>query len=118
MIIIGGTADLVDPTKRDEAISAAAPWVSATREQEAGCLAYAFSADSVRPERIVIYELWEDAATLDAHFLHENYFQMRELLHSFGPMTTQATKYRIDASDPVYGEDRIATSRFWSTETR
>ena len=118
MIIIAGIAEFADQSDRDAAVAAGAPLVKATREEEPGCLAYVFTADSVDPRRIAIYELWEDAATLDAHFQHENYWNMREV---FGPyrdrgFKTDVMKYRIDASDRVYGEDRIATSRFWSVE--
>lgn len=117
MIIIAGTAEFENEGLRDGAVAATAPLVKATRDDEPGCLAYVFSADSVDPTMMVIYELWEDAATLDAHFQHENYFRMRDILRSgFGKLKAHHMKYRIDARDPVYGEDRVASSRFWSAE--
>ena len=119
MIVIAGAAVFEDPPDRDACIAAGIPHVQATRDEEPGCLEYVFAADSADPRRIVIYELWEDAATLDAHFLHANYFNMREVFNPYreaGSYTIRAMKYRIDAVDQVYGEDRVASSRFWSVE--
>jgi quinol monooxygenase YgiN len=111
MIIIAGTIT-VDPAVRDACVQAAAPLQQATREQEPGCLAYVFSADPVDPAIVQVYELWQDAGTLAAHFLHKNYTDMRQVLGSFGLKGTSFSKYRIDAVAPVYGPDRVATVNF------
>ena len=49
--------------------------------------------------------------TLDAHFEHENYFNMRALLGRHGIVATDNKKYRVDAVRPVY-EDGKATASF------
>jgi quinol monooxygenase YgiN len=116
LIIVAGTAEFGSQSERDEAVAAAVPHVRATREDEPGCLAYVFTTDSVEPTHMVIYELWEDGATLAAHFKHANYWNMLQLLRSFEGMKAQHKKYRTDAIDAVYGEDRVASSRFWSVE--
>ena len=68
MIIIAGTIDLADPSKRDEAVEKAKPLQQATRDNEPGCHAYVFSKDPCVEGRIAVYELWEDEASLAAHF--------------------------------------------------
>ncbi|MDH3753470.1 MAG: antibiotic biosynthesis monooxygenase [Acidimicrobiia bacterium] len=114
MIIIAGTIDL-DPDRRDEAVAASVPLQQATRDDEPGCLAYCFAADPCVDGRLQVYELWADSKTLDAHFQHENYFNMRDALHRFGLRGADTTKYRVDATDPVY-KDGVAAARFWSVE--
>ena len=112
MIIIAGTIDLADPSKRDSAIEQARPLQQATRDQESGCHAYVFSADPCVAGRIAVYELWEDEASLAAHFHHENYFNMRNKFAEHGISGAETMKYRIDAKAPVYNAQRIATTDF------
>ena len=76
MIIIAGTIDLADPSQIDEAIEKAKPLQQATRDDEPGCQAYVFSKDPCVAGRIAVYELWDDEASLAAHFKHENYLNM------------------------------------------
>jgi quinol monooxygenase YgiN len=113
VIVIAGTIDVPAET-RDAVVAESAALQQATREQEPGCLAYCFAADPVVPGRIQVYELWSDAASLDAHFQHANYHGMRALLGRSGLRGADTRKFRIDASDPVYGPDRVASARFWS----
>jgi uncharacterized protein (TIGR02246 family) len=73
-----------------------------TREEEPGCHAYVFSADPCVPGRICVYELWQDEASLAAHFRHENYLRMREALGRVGLKGADNHKYRVDLREPVY----------------
>ena len=116
MIVIAGTIDYEDAASRDAAVEASKPHQAASRSDEPGCLAYVFAADPVVDTRIQVYELWESAELLEPHFQHENYFRMRETLGRFGLKNADTSKYRVDAHDPVYGSDGIATARFWSVE--
>jgi len=119
LIIVAGWAQFDNPEDRDAALAAGVPFVEATRADEAGCLDYTWAADSADPGRILIYELWEDAATLDAHLVHQNYFDMRNVFAPYREAESykvDVKKYRIDAVDPVYGPDRIASATFWSVE--
>ncbi|MFM7534297.1 MAG: putative quinol monooxygenase [Acidimicrobiales bacterium] len=113
MIIIAGIIDVPIET-RDAVVAESAALQKATRDDEPGCLAYCFAADPVVPGRIQVYELWTDAASLEAHFQHPNYHNMRALLGASGILAADNWKYRIDAKDPVYGADRVASARFWS----
>lgn len=111
MIIIAGTIT-IPAEKRAACLEASAPLQLATRRDEPGCLAYIFSADPIEADQIKVYELWEDAATLEAHFLHPNYTDMRTLLGRSGITGADVHKYRIDAVAPVYNAQRVATASF------
>ena len=116
MIIISGTIDFNDEENRNAALEASRAPQQATRDDEPGCLAYCFSADPCVSNRVQVYELWSNGDDLDAHFEHDNYHNMRLVLRNSGMTESDTRKYRIDAHDPVYGEDKIASARFWSTE--
>lgn len=64
MIIIAGYS-LTEADQRDAAVNAFAGMVARAREHES-CLDVAISADSVDPERINVFELWQDQQALDA----------------------------------------------------
>ena len=103
MIIIAGTIDLADPSKLDACMERAVPLQMATRQQEPGCLAYCFAPDPVVEGRIQVYELWEDQASLAAHFTHPNYLNMRTTIGQFGQRRGELPKkYRVDFAEPVY----------------
>ena len=53
--------------KREECVAALAKAAAASRG-DAGCLGYRFAVDVEDPDRYVSVELWEDQASLDAHF--------------------------------------------------
>lgn len=102
MIIIAGTIDFGTTEQRDQAVASGLPLQQATRDDERGCLAYCFAADPCVAQRVQVYELWEDEASLAAHFEHPNYLQMRERLMRGGVVATDVKKYRCDLSEPVY----------------
>ena len=115
MIIISATIDIpadIPADKRGGCVMASAPIQQATRTDEPGCLAYAFSADPCDAGTIVVYELWQDAASLAAHFLHQNYLAMRTMFGEHGITGSSTRKHRIDADAPVYNAQRIATVDF------
>jgi quinol monooxygenase YgiN len=55
------------PDKREELAAALAKAAAASRG-DAGCLSYAFHVDLEDPDRYVSVEVWQDQASLDAHF--------------------------------------------------
>jgi quinol monooxygenase YgiN len=113
MIIIAGTIDL-DPTQRAACLEASAPLQLATRNDEPGCRAYCFAPDPCVEGRIQVYELWDDEASLAAHFMHENYLQMRTMFGQFGLIAADNKKYRCDISEPVYDADRKPRADFFT----
>lgn len=112
LIAIEAAIRFNDQATRDAAVAASIPYQKATRDEEPGCIAYCFAADPIEADLIQVYELWEDAATLAAHFDHPNYHRMRETLGGFGLKSAVSRKHRIDATAPVYGPDFKATSTF------
>lgn len=104
MIAIAGTLDLADPADRDVCIARVASFQRSTRDDEPGCLAYAFTADPIVPGRIQVFELWADEAALAAHFQHPNFLGMKEVLSGFQRGASAVRKYRIDLDEPIYDE--------------
>ena len=113
MIVVAGTISFASESERDGAVAASVELQRSTREDEPGCLAYCFGADPVQPTVVQVYELWIDELSLAAHFEHENYTAMRQLLRRFersGPSST--AKYRCDVSAPVYNEAGVPSASF------
>jgi quinol monooxygenase YgiN len=111
-IVIAGTID-VDPDRIDECMTSINPLQLATRNDEPGCLAYCFSLDPCTPGRIVVYERWESAALLAAHFEHPNYHATRTALGSFGLRTTSVERMKATHAQSVYDADRVARVENW-----
>lgn len=78
MIVIAGTVPL-KPEARAEAIAVARTMVAATR-REPGCRAYRFSLDLDDQNLVCIFEEWEDAEALAAHFASDHMRVFREQL--------------------------------------
>ena len=112
MIVIAGTIDLQDPSKMDEAMEKAQPLQQATRDDEPGCHAYVFSPDPCVPGRICVYELWEDEASLAAHFKHPNYTNMAATLGAMGMAGADTYKIRCDLKEPVYDDTMTPRADF------
>jgi quinol monooxygenase YgiN len=114
MIIIAGIIDLADPSKRDEALAIAGPLQQKTRSEEPGCHAYVFAPDPCVEGRIGVYELWQDEASLAAHFKHPNYLNMRTALGQIGLKGADNKKYRVDLSEPVYDPTMTPRADFFT----
>ena len=65
MIIVAGHID-VAPEQREEFLAGRAQTIRASRA-EAGCIEYVFSADSLEPGRVRVFERWESKEALRAH---------------------------------------------------
>jgi quinol monooxygenase YgiN len=117
-IIIAGTIDLADPSKRDEAMRIATALQQKTRDEEAGCHAYLFAPDPCVAGRICVYERWEDEASLAAHFQHANYLNMRTALGQIGLAGANNNKYRVDLSEPVYDPTMTPRADFFTEVKR
>ncbi len=114
MIIIAGTIDLADPSRIGEAMERAKPLQQATRDDEPGCHAYVFSLDPCVEGRIAVYELWEDEASLAAHFEHENYHNMGGMLRDIALAGADNNKFRCDYKEPVYDETATPRADFFT----
>ena len=116
LIIITAEFDLADPSTMADAMAAAVPLQQATRDDEPGCHAYVFAPDPCLPGRVQVYELWEDEATLAAHFQHSNYLDMGRALMEVGLKGAVSTKFRVTAVEPVYDETHRARANFFTQD--
>jgi len=112
-ILIVGTIQ-VEPARRAELLAAVAPLVRRTREEEPGCLAYAFTADTVEDDLVQVVERWQDEASLAAHFGHPYFFATKEALHAHGSGASSVEKYRVDLREPVRDGERRYRADFFT----
>ncbi|MEM8497504.1 MAG: antibiotic biosynthesis monooxygenase [Pseudomonadota bacterium] len=105
MIIVTAKIVFASEQERDKAVTLSAPIQQLTRDQEPGCHAYCFAADPCDPVAIQVYELWEGSDSLVAHFDHENYQSMLELLSQTGFVESINRAYLTERNEPVYGDN-------------
>jgi quinol monooxygenase YgiN len=115
-ILIVGTIE-VEPQRRAALLEAVRPYVQRTRSEEPGCLDYAFTADTVDDDRIVVVERWADEQSLAAHFAHPNMAATKRALHENGSGTSHVAKYQVDRAQPVRDADGRYRADF-TAETR
>ena len=113
-VIIHAYIDFADQAARDEAIRQCTPVQWGTRSEEPGCLEYCFAADPCVPNRINIHELWEDHASLHAHFAHHYYAEMVKILRGLNITSTWNHMYEISRESPVYEEGGGIRKRFFA----
>lgn len=109
-ILISAQIDL-DPAQRDEALRSARPHIEAALAEK-GCIHYDWSACSMNPARVNVFEEWESEEALAAHFKDPAYAGMRDHIGKFGLTAAASRKYRVDAEAPVYNDQGLATEAF------
>ena len=111
-IIIAGVVD-VAPDARDAALADAQPLIEAALA-EAGCRAYAWTADPAVAGRIHVFEQWDSTETLAAHFDGAPYRGMLAHLQGVGIIAAETRKYRVDLIEPVYDPEGRPRADFFS----
>lgn len=114
MIIVSAYLDFANEEDRNRAVKGTTGPQMATRAEEPGCQAYCFAADPGIPNRIQVYELWDDEASLVAHFKHKNYSDMVEILGGVGITATENQMYLIDKHEPVYTDEGKPREKFFA----
>lgn len=104
MIIVTAILSFASAADRDAAVAATIDIQRATRDDEPGCLAYCFGPDPAEPTHVQVYELWTDAASLDAHFSHPNYAAMVSALRGSGILNSDNRLWMADDRGPVYDD--------------
>ena len=108
MVIVTATLSFETEADRDRAVALTAPVQKATRDEEAGCLAYCFAADPGEPTHVQVYELWTDPEHLARHFDHPNYAAMVEVLHNCGGFVKSENRlWAAEDRGPVYEDGRF-----------
>ncbi len=114
MIVVVAALEFDNQQDRDRAVALSADVQMATRVEEAGCRAYCFAPDPAVPNRIQVYELWDDSDSLAAHFEHPNYARMVELLRESNVRSSDNQAYLVERSEPVYGPSGEKKTRFFA----
>ena len=99
MLIIAGSITTEDG-HRDAFMSAVAPLVAATHT-EPGCREYVFSCDPDDANRILLFEMWDDQAALEAHFATEHMASFQQSLANIAVAGMAVKKYTISDVGPV-----------------
>ncbi|MDJ0614177.1 MAG: putative quinol monooxygenase [Rhizobiaceae bacterium] len=96
MIVVTGIAEIaVDDV---ETIKAAARIMAKSSRAEAGCIAYAFYEDIEHSGRFRIYEEWESADALRAHFQEPH-------MEAFNAALGSVTVLKLEISQFERGDD-------------
>ncbi|HTK99843.1 MAG TPA: antibiotic biosynthesis monooxygenase [Pseudomonadales bacterium] len=114
MIIVVAALGFATREDRDRAVALTADVQMATRREERGCRDYCFAPDPAVPTRIQVYELWDDSASLAAHFEHENYRKMVELLSAANIKESVNQAYLVERGEPVYGPNGERKKAFFA----
>ena len=99
MIVIAGRVRL-DPAKRAAAIAAVREMMRDTR-REAGCIAYVFSADVEDEAVFHVFEQWESAAALAAHFQAPHMARFQQAAAGLGVAETKLQRYEVANVGPL-----------------
>lgn len=99
MIVVAGRVK-VKPGARDEAVRAAVEMSRATRA-EAGCLSYRFYTDVEDPDTFFVFEEWESAGALAAHFQTPHMKVFREALPRLVAGGMEISQYEVSSVGPA-----------------
>lgn len=99
MIVIAGTAK-IKPEMRETAVSASVEMAAAS-EKEAGCKSYRFYTELEDENTIFIFEEWESAAVLAAHFETPHMAIFRQKLPNFLAGEPKILQYEVSEVKPA-----------------
>lgn len=99
MLIIAGTIT-INPADVERFSGAAATMMAATHE-EPGCHAYVFSEDVSTPGSIQVFEVWESAEALAAHFEMQHMTDFRAVLGDLDIQGRDISRYEVSSAEPM-----------------
>ncbi len=99
MLVVAGRIRL-DPAKRAEALAAAREMMRDTR-REAGCLSYSFSTDVEDEGVFHVFEEWESAEALAAHFQAPHMARFQKAAAGLGVKEMKIQRYEVASVGPV-----------------
>lgn len=99
MIVVSGTFQ-VDPTKREQAVAVGTKMAEASRA-EAGCVAYGFWTDPNEPTSFRVFEQWESAEALDAHFAEPHMAEFLGALPDLGITNSEIIRYEVSGASKL-----------------
>jgi len=99
MLVIAGHIRL-DPAKREAVIAAARDVMRDTR-REAGCISYTLSSDVEDLGLFHIFEEWESAEALGAHFKAPHMARFQAAAAGFGIKEMKLQRYEVASVAPM-----------------
>jgi quinol monooxygenase YgiN len=99
MLVIAGRIRL-EPAKRAAAIAAAREMMLDTRREE-GCISYTFSADVEDEGVFHVFEEWESAAALAAHFQAPHMARFQKAVAGLGVTEMKLQRYEVASVGPL-----------------
>lgn len=99
MLIVAGTIS-IDPAHVELLRSAATTMMAATLE-EPGCIQYVFSVSVADPGNVQIFEVWESAQDLEAHFAMPHMDVFREALGQITITGRDIARYEVASHEPM-----------------
>ena len=99
MIVVAGTVRLT-PGMLDAARPHMDRMLAASRA-EAGCRAYSYAIDAQDPTLVHVFEVWDSAAHLDAHFRTDHIAAWRAAWPAIGLSDRNLMRYEVSAAHPV-----------------
>lgn len=99
MLIVAGSIT-TEPGGREIFLDAVRPMVAATLT-EPGCREYAFTPDPDDPDRILLYELWDDQDALEGHFASDHMAAWQAASADLPVSGADIKKYTISDVGPV-----------------
>lgn len=99
MLLIAGTIR-IQPEDRDAAV-AALQFMMAETAKEDGCVSYDFSADLNDPALFHLFEEWESAEHIQAHFVAPHMAEFGEMMGKLGPVERSIYRYDDPTKSPL-----------------
>ena len=112
-IVVAGYIDLEIGADRACILAGGRPFIEAAWD-EAGCVAYDWTPDPFKENRIHVFEEWEDVASLQVHLEGKPYLDMLGHLRGAGIIGAKTQKYRVDLIEPVYDETGVPRADFFT----
>lgn len=99
MLIVAGTIS-IDPADAEKLGPAAAAMMAATHE-EPGCQAYVFSISVADPSSVQVFEIWDSAEDLEAHFAMPHMATFQAALADITITGRDLNRYEVASSQPM-----------------
>ena len=99
MVVVAGVVR-IDPADQPKASEAAREMMRATRK-EAGCQSYVFSADLEEDGAFRVFEEWESAEALAAHFKTPHMAAFNKVMASVTVLGMDIKQYEVSGTKPL-----------------
>ena len=99
MLIVAGTIE-IDPADVETLRDAASTMMAATL-QEPGCQQYVFSVSVADPSQVQVFEIWDSAEDLAAHFETPHMAEYRQALAGITIRSRNLHRYEIAGVEPL-----------------